>query len=153
MSWRHRGFLNERPIHVPTADITICWKSYKKISRKVCVFSLTQVDMNSNSKVCNFFQILELLHSRLSLQRRHNECNGVSNHRRLDCLLKRLFRGRSKKTSRLHVIGLCEGNSPLTSEFPDQRASNAENVSIWWCPNVVFIWQQYIFLWDGESYI
>ena len=30
------------------------------------------------------------------------------------------------------VIGLCEGNSPVTSEFPAQRASNAENVSILW---------------------
>ena len=24
------------------------------------------------------------------------------------------------------------GNSPVTGEFPSQRASNAENVSIWW---------------------
>ena len=38
---------------------------------------------------------------------------------------------RSKKTSKLRVIGLCEGNSPGTGEFPAQRASNAENVSIW----------------------
>ena len=27
---------------------------------------------------------------------------------------------------------LCAGNSPLTGEFPAQKASNAENVSIWW---------------------
>ena len=27
---------------------------------------------------------------------------------------------------------LCAGNSPVTSEFPTQKASNAENVSIWW---------------------
>ena len=37
-----------------------------------------------------------------------------------------------KKTSKLRVTGLCEGNSPVTGEFPSQRASNAENVSIWW---------------------
>ena len=43
-----------------------------------------------------------------------------------------LFRLRSKKTSKLRVTGLCEGNSPVTGEFPTQRASNAENVSIWW---------------------
>ena len=41
-------------------------------------------------------------------------------------------RRRSKKTTKLGVIGLCEGNSPVTGEFPAQRASNAENVSIWW---------------------
>ena len=47
-------------------------------------------------------------------------------------LLKRLFRHKWKKTSKLRVTGLCEGNSPVTGEFPAQRASNAENVSISW---------------------
>ena len=32
----------------------------------------------------------------------------------------------SKKTSKLRVIDLCEGNSPVTGEFPAQRGSNAE---------------------------
>ena len=27
---------------------------------------------------------------------------------------------------------MCEGNSPVTGEIPAQRASNTENVSIWW---------------------
>ena len=49
-----------------------------------------------------------------------------------DCLLNRLFRRRSKKTSKLRVAGLCEGNSPVTGEIPAQMASNGENVSIWW---------------------
>ena len=44
----------------------------------------------------------------------------------------RLFRHRSKKTSKLRVTGLCAGNSPEAGEFPPQMASNAENVSIWW---------------------
>ena len=48
-----------------------------------------------------------------SLKWRHNEHNGISNHQPRDCLLNRLFRHRSKKTSKLHVTGLCEGNSPL----------------------------------------
>ena len=38
----------------------------------------------------------------------------------------------SKKASKLRVTGLCAGNSPVTGEFPGQRTSNAENVSIWW---------------------
>ena len=67
-----------------------------------------------------------------TLQWCHNERNGVSNHRRLHCLLNFLFSRRSKKTSKLSVIGLCMGNSPVTGEFPAQKASNAENVSIWW---------------------
>ena len=52
--------------------------------------------------------------------------------RRLDCLNNFWFRRRSKKTSKLRVTGLCEGNSSVTGEFPAQRASNAESVSIWW---------------------
>ena len=67
-----------------------------------------------------------------SLQWRHNERDGVSNHRGLDCLVRRLFRRRSKKSSKLRVTGLCVGNSPVTGEFPTQEASNAENVSMWW---------------------
>ena len=41
------------------------------------------------------------------------------------------LRSRSKKTSKLRITGLCEGKSPVTGEFPAQRASNAEKVSIW----------------------
>ena len=62
----------------------------------------------------------------------HNGLDGVSNHQPHDCLLNRSFRRRSKKTPKLRVIGLCVGNSPVTCEFPAQRASIAENVSIWW---------------------
>ena len=63
---------------------------------------------------------------------RHNVHGGVSNHQRLDCLLNLLFRRRPKKTLKLRVTVLCVGNSPVTGEFPAQRTSNAENVSIWW---------------------
>ena len=68
-----------------------------------------------------------------ALQWRHNGRDDVLNHRRLPvCLLNRVFWSRSKNTLKLHVTGLCAGNSPMTGEFPAQRASNAENVSIWW---------------------
>ena len=67
-----------------------------------------------------------------TLQWRHNGHDGVSNHQPNDCLPNRLFRHRSKKTSKLRVTGLCEGNSPVIGEFAAQMASNAENVSIWW---------------------
>ena len=74
---------------------------------------------------------MELIHIS-TLQWRHYERHGVSNHQRLDCLLRSLFRHRSKKTSKLRVTGLCEGNSSVTGEVPIARASNAENVSIRW---------------------
>ena len=74
----------------------------------------------------------DTIQSWTSLQWRHNECNGVANHQPHDCLLKCLFKRISKKISKLRVTGLCEGNSPTTGGFPAQRASNAENASIWW---------------------
>ena len=67
-----------------------------------------------------------------TIQWRHNERDGVSNHHPNHCLLNHLFGRRSKKTSKLRVTGLCAGNSSGTSEFPAQRASYVENVSIWW---------------------
>ena len=67
-----------------------------------------------------------------TLRWRHNGRDGVSNHQPHHCLLNRLCRRRSKKTPKLRVTGLCVGNSSVTGEFPAQRASNAENVSIWW---------------------
>ena len=67
-----------------------------------------------------------------ALQWCHNECDGVSNHQPHDCLLNQFFGLRWKKTSKLPVTGFCAGNSPVTGEFPAQRASDAENVSIWW---------------------
>ena len=39
-----------------------------------------------------------------SLQWHHNGRYGVSNHQRLNCLLNRFFRRRSKKTSKVHVF-------------------------------------------------
>ena len=74
-----------------------------------CNFTLCFPKNNSTEKIEN------------TLQWRYNERDGVWNHRRLVCLLNRLFRRGSKKTSKLHVTGLYEGNPPVTGEFPPQR--------------------------------
>ena len=66
------------------------------------------INLSFFSKVLNFnFNIIALCSGvlRYSLQWRHNECHGVSNHRCIDFL----FRRRSKKTSKLHVTGHWEG--------------------------------------------
>ena len=52
----------------------------------------------------------------------------------------------AKKTSKLCITGLCEENSPVTSEFPAQRASNMENVSIWWRHHDNISW--FLVLWE-----
>ena len=50
-----------------------------------------------------------------TLQWRHNVRGSISNHQPHDCFLNRLFRCRSKKTSKLRVTGLCVGNSSVNS--------------------------------------
>ena len=55
-----------------------------------------------------------------SLHWRHNDLDGVSNHQLHGCLLNRLFRRRSKKTSKLCVTGLCVGNSPGPVNSPQK---------------------------------
>ena len=106
-----------------------------------------QNDQTSDNVVGNLEDIMEISIKRfsywhemilvedgrwLTLEWRHNERDGVLNHQPHDCLLNGLFRRRSKKTSKLRVTGHCAGNSPMTGEFPAQRASNAEKVFIWW---------------------
>ena len=85
-----------------------------------------------------------------ALQWRHNGRDSVSNHQHHDCLLNRLFRRRSKKTSKLRVTGLCAGNSPGTGEFPAQMSSYAENVSIWWRHHVDW-WNFHLYSDDKTS--
>ena len=91
-------------------------------------------------------------HTCYTLQWRHNDCDGVSNHQPHECLLNRLFGHRWRKTPKLRGTGLCKGNSSVTGEFPAQRASNAENISIWWrhhdnvsrainCANNIISWR------------
>ena len=61
---------------------------------------------------CQFVQ------ASLSLQWRHNVRDGVSTHQRLDCLLNRLFRRRSKKTPKLRVTGFVRGIHRWPVDFP-----------------------------------
>ena len=82
-----------------------------------------------------FHLVTNLIHKavwQMTLQWRNNERHGISNHRRVDCLLSRLFRRKSKKTPRPRVNDLCARNSAVTGELPAQKASNAETISIWW---------------------
>ena len=57
---------------------------------------------------------------RHALRWRHIGRDSISNHQPHDCLLNGLFRRRSKKTSKLRVTGLCEGNPPATGGFPSK---------------------------------
>ena len=77
-------------------------------------------------KLCwNFDDISDCTRS-CPLQWCHNELDSVSIVYSIVCS------GADQRKQKLRVTGLCERNSPVTGEFPSQRASNAENVSIWW---------------------
>ena len=91
---------------------------------------MKQIDVTQKSFISFLFWIFHILtmntfvyHNKVNfpLQWLHNGNDGVSNHQPHHCLLNRLFRHRSKKTSKLCITGLCEGNSLVTSEFPEQR--------------------------------
>ena len=56
----------------------------------------------------------------------------------------RLFRRRSKKTSKLRVTGLCVGKSPEAGEFQAFMASNAENASFWWRHHIWYMMLRYV---------
>ena len=90
-----------------------------------------------NTQTCLPLQmVLVALWVHITLQWCDNGCDCIPNHQPHECLLNRLFRHRSKKTSKLSVTGLWVGNSPVNGEFPTQMASNVENASIWWCHHV-----------------
>ena len=104
-------------------EITPLWRYHPKGNIEVVTL------VKCKTRVGHVAPQLSLL---LALQWRHNDHDGVSNHQPDHCLLNCLFGRRSKKTSKLRVTGLCVENSPGTSEFPAQMASNTGNVSIWW---------------------
>ena len=99
----------------------------------------------------------------LSLQWRHDEHDGISNHQPHDCLLNCLLRHRSKKTSKLHVTGLCDRwpvNSPHKGPVMqkmylfDDVIMYRENVkashyssSVWWSYQMG--WLHHTVLWKG----
>ena len=141
-TWRHRTWstLFQVPVREPTLTIhhrihwhegnftgkcqDICDQSMlQNFICDITVIFLTGLCLKHRPRVymgLNFWD---------SLKWRHNGCDSVSNHQPHHCLLNGLFRGRSKKTSKLCVTGLCAGNSPEAGELPAQMASNAKNVS------------------------
>ena len=77
----------------PCTDFNSLWKAFSELGPETrFLVSLTRYS-----------------HHRPSLLWRHNGRDSISNHQPHDCLLNRLFRRRSKKTSKLRVTGLCAG--------------------------------------------
>ena len=133
--WRNPRVNGGLPSH---RAIQLCGAFLCCQSEYAVEYSRSASDLNAYQSKCMWFKRIYCgclqrgAKSPRPLRSRHNEGDGDSSHWRLDYLHNRLFRRRSKKTSKLRVTGLCEENLPVTGEFTAQRASNAENASIWW---------------------
>ena len=119
--------------HECICNCSVLWHMY-------CWHSMIKMIFQYSTIVCTHFTTAKY-HVRFrlspSLCRHYNDVimsamvsqiTGVS----IVCSTVYFFRRRSKKASKLRVTSLCAGNSLATNEFPAQKASNAENVSIWW---------------------
>ena len=111
MDWRRAGdkplpepmmtHFNDAYIRNP-ASVTLRWFPFDNTNMYFHFISFFATGMSQGAGIHS--------HARQKhLQWRHIERDGVSSHRRLDCVLNRLFRRRSKKTSKLRVTGLFEG--------------------------------------------
>ena len=125
--WMRRGRCIPSQRASIAGSVSISWHHYVIVHYVKTVLKVLERDTVSKYMKAHLWR---------TLQWRHKGRDSVSNHQPRDCLLNRLFRRRSKKTSKHPVIGLCAGNSPLTGEFPAQMASDAENASIWWPQHV-----------------
>ena len=117
-------FINSREGYFGERNAKINLERHESIN---IVLFLKWYDQPINGSQKSRFLLIDI-----ALQWRHNGHDSVSNHQPHHCLLNRLFRRRSKKTSKLRVTGRCAGESPRTGEFPAQMASNMENISIRW---------------------
>ena len=123
--WKMATILSQyipQNMHTISWCFVLCWLYYSS-----CLIHVVHLPIFF--RVASLAQgICVIVPGTITLQWRHNGHDGVSNNRRLDCLVAR----RSKKTSTLRATGLCEGNLAVIDWFPSQRVSNAENASIWW---------------------
>ena len=88
--------------HKNEFDTRVPWELFWKSDLyKTVKCPLDDVCIQKEILLCNAPVVMTF-----KLQWRHNERDGISNHQPRDCLLKRLFRRRSKKTSKLRITGL-----------------------------------------------
>ena len=114
MAWRRPG---DKPLSEPLVD---------SLTTHVCV---TQPQWVKKLKWINRMDHSGLNHNKADCVQHYHDVTWTS------CSLKppviRLFvqhiiPSHIKETSKSALLALCEGNSPMTGEFPAQRASNAE---------------------------
>ena len=88
---------------------------------KLCVYrerKFCSMGLNINCK--RYQHQVSFLQYFITSRWRHNGRDSVFKHQPHDCLLNRLFRRRSKKTSKLRITGLYVGNSPGTGDAENE---------------------------------
>ena len=73
-----------------------------------------------------------------TIQWRHNERDGVSNHMR-SLFAQPFVQEEIKKHQSSALLPLVRGIRRWPVDFPSRRASNAERVFIWWCHHEIFL--------------
>ena len=94
--------------HVPSTSPNL----YVNPKLHTQVYAISPLEFNRYHSHKGNADTVIIVVSWITLQWRHNDHGGVSNHQSHGCLLNRLFRCRSKKTPKLRVTGLCAENSP-----------------------------------------
>ena len=121
-----RGFIGSGKRVPPVRCQAITWINDELLFIGPLVTNIGETSITIPRKL--FQDIFERMHLKISfsplfvnefnsLRWRHNERDGVSNRQAFDCLLNRLLRRRSKKTSTFLVTGICEGNPTVTGGF------------------------------------
>ena len=97
-----------------TKEDKLCVGHRLRMGCRTCILVkfvwLSDIHASNNNK--GRFRCVPSVYKTYTLRWRHNGRDSVSNYQPHDCLLNRLFRRRSKKTSKLRVTGLCVGSSP-----------------------------------------
>ena len=113
--WRHdiyRKSPNSTTIkQIGFCDVTISTVNLQMIALVIVICEI-RIFLIVTPPVAKYEASSWHIHTTSSLQLRHNDHDGVLNHKPHGCLLNRSFGHRSTKTSKLCVTGLCAGNSP-----------------------------------------
>ena len=124
----HGPILLECDVILSSSWCTGLRKAISYLTLLECYIGIVEIDFckfifsESRSELKQFFLLPFLFSFGFPLQWCHNEHDGVSNHWRLDGLLNRLVRRKSRKTSKLRVTG------PLWGEFTSHRLFSFDDV-------------------------
>ena len=112
-------------------NVSAClWSHLNPFIERSGVMKTTPLSELCSDADCEVWRRPSVSNAKSLLQWRHNERDGVSNHRRLDCLIAQLFV--QALDQRKHQSSVSLAFVRGTGGFPSQRTSNAENVFIWW---------------------